>query len=124
MLEAAACGLPMIATDDGGPREIKNKCENGNLADVTNLNSFKASLENAFLSKNQWKLWSRNGIEAVTRNFTWGNHVRQYLMQVIENCPEVHHLSSSSLKLNCLKGNSSLIKPHSSKTAGSEWIIN
>ena len=124
LLEAAACGLPMIATDDGGPREIKNKCENGNLVDVTNLNSFKAALENAFVSKNQWKLWSRNGIEAVTRNFTWGNHVRQYLMHVVENFPEVQHLSSSSLKLNCLKGNSSLIKPHSSKTAGSEWIIN
>ena len=29
LLEAAACGLPMVATDDGGPRDILARCDNG-----------------------------------------------------------------------------------------------
>ena len=35
LLEAAACGLPMVATDDGGPRDIQHRCDNGLLVDVT-----------------------------------------------------------------------------------------
>ena len=69
LLEAASCGLPMVATNDGGPREIKLKCENGLLADVTDLNKLKNTLEKAISNKSQWKLWSRNGIEAVSRHF-------------------------------------------------------
>ena len=117
LLEAAACGLPMVATDDGGPRDIKSKCENGILTDVTDLNTLKNNLENAFLSKNQWKLWSRNGIEAVTRHFTWGNHVRSYLLNLSKNNHQLSDVYSSGIKFSCLKGNSSLIKPHSSKTS-------
>ena len=124
LLEAAACGLPMVATDDGGPREIKNKCENGLLADVTDVQSFRYALENSLSSKNQWKLWSRNGIEAVTRHFTWGNHVRNYLLNISNYNHALNRFSSPGIKLSCLKGNSSLIKPHSSKTPGSEWMIN
>ena len=33
-LEAAGCGLPMVATDDGGPRH-PSSCSNGLLVDVT-----------------------------------------------------------------------------------------
>ena len=33
LLEAAACGLPMVATNDGGPCEIISKCRNGLLVD-------------------------------------------------------------------------------------------
>ncbi len=124
LLEAASCGLPMVATDDGGPREIKSRCENGLLADVTDLNSLKNVLEKAMSNKSQWKLWSRNGIEAVTRHFSWDNHVRNYLLNLYQNNHELRMMSSSGIKLSCLNGRSSLIKPHSSNTSGSEWIIN
>tara|TARA_Y100001968_G_scaffold333725_1_gene398775 strand:+ start:4729 stop:6177 length:1449 start_codon:yes stop_codon:yes gene_type:complete len=124
LLEAASCGLPMVATDDGGPREIKLKCENGLLTDVTDLNSLKNVLEKAMSNKSQWKLWSRNGIEAVTRHFSWDNHVRNYLFNIYQRNYELRILSSSAIKLSCLNGPSSLIKPHSSNTSGSEWIIN
>ena len=32
LLEASSCGLPIISTDDGGPKEIHSKCENGLLS--------------------------------------------------------------------------------------------
>ncbi len=123
LLEAASCGLPMVATNDGGPQEINLKCDNGLLADVTDLNRFKLALEKAISSKNQWRLWSRNGIEAVSRYFSWNNHVRNYLFNMCQQDHKLSLLSSSGIKLSCLNGRSSLIKPHSSKISGSEWMI-
>ena len=123
LLEAASCGLPMVATNDGGPREIKLKCENGLLADVTDLNNLRYSLETAIANNSQWKLWSRNGIEAVSRHFSWNNHVRHYLFSMYQKHQKLSLVSSSGIKLSCLNGRSSLINPHSSNTSGSEWII-
>ncbi len=79
LLEAAASGLPMVATDDGGPRDILARCENGLLADVTDLDSFQDSLEQAGSDHAQWKRWSNHGIEAVSRHFSWDAHVSRYL---------------------------------------------
>ena len=33
LIEAAACGLPVLATHDGGPRDIIKHCKNGKLID-------------------------------------------------------------------------------------------
>tara|TARA_Y100001978_G_C23669393_1_gene422902 strand:- start:132 stop:1580 length:1449 start_codon:yes stop_codon:yes gene_type:complete len=123
LLEAASCGLPMVATNDGGPREINLKCENGLLVDVTDLNKLKIILEKAISVKSQWKLWSRNGIEAVSRYYSWNNHIRSYLFNMYQLDQKFSLLSPSGIKLNCLNGRSSLIKPHSTKTSGSEWMI-
>ena len=39
LLEASSCVLPIISTNDGGPKEIHSKCENGLLVDVTDINA-------------------------------------------------------------------------------------
>ena len=41
LLEAAASGLPIVSTDDGGPRDIIARCQNGLLVDVTDLKHCK-----------------------------------------------------------------------------------
>ena len=79
LLEAAACGLPIISTDDGGPRDILSRCENGLLADVTDLEALRDSLEEGGSDSDQWNRWSKNGIEAVSRHFSWDAHVCNYL---------------------------------------------
>lgn len=79
LLEAAACGLPLVSTDDGGPRDIVDRCANGQLADVTDLDALQQALENAGADPRRWQHWSDNGIEAVTRNFSWDAHVCSYL---------------------------------------------
>ena len=79
LLEAAACGLPMVATDDGGPKDILARCENGLLVDVTDLEALQDGLETAGSSSSTWKTWSNNGLEAVSRHFSWDAHVCNYI---------------------------------------------
>ena len=112
LLEASSCGLPIISTDDGGPKEIKSKCDNGILVDVTDINKLKIALERGISDFSQWKSWSRNGIEGVHRHFSWNTHVRSYLSVLIDQVQKSTIVSSSGIKLSCLKGSSSLIKPH------------
>ena len=112
LLEASSCGLPIIATDDGGPKEIHSKCENGLLVDVTDINKLKIALENGISNSSQWKLWSKNGIEGVHRHFSWNTHVRNYLSSLTRQHQKSIIVSSSGIKESCLKGSSSLINPH------------
>ena len=112
LLEASSCGLPIISTDDGGPKEIHSKCGNGFLVDVTDINKLKIVLERGISNTSQWKLWSRNGIEGVHRHFSWNNHVRHYLSILKDEYQKSNADSSSVIKESCLKGSSSLIKPH------------
>ncbi len=79
LLEAAACGLPMVATDDGGPRDILARCDNGLLVDVTDLEALQDGLERASSDPERWRRWRDNGIEAVSRHFSWDAHVCRYL---------------------------------------------
>ncbi len=79
LLEASASGLPTVATDDGGPKDILLKCENGLLADVTDLESLQDTIEQAGSERNRWHRWSDNGIEAIARHFSWDAHVCNYL---------------------------------------------
>jgi len=91
LLEAAACGLPMVSTDDGGPKDILARCDNGLLADVTDREALQDALECAGSDLQRWKCWSNNGVEAVSRHFSWDAHVCQYLALMQERSIEVSH---------------------------------
>ena len=79
LLEAAACGLPMVATNDGGPRDIHSRCNNGCLVDVTNSVELQTTLEQAAADSDRWNRWSENGLNSVNRHFSWDAHVDCYL---------------------------------------------
>ena len=86
LLEAAACGLPLVATDDGGPRDILQRCGNGQLVDVTDLDDLQQALETAAADPQRWRRWRDNGVEAVSRNFSWDAHVCAYLGLAQRHC--------------------------------------
>ncbi|MFZ9850085.1 MAG: HAD family hydrolase [Vulcanococcus sp.] len=92
LLEAAACGLPVVATDDGGPRDILSRCDNGQLVDVTDLDELQQALEAAAADPERWRRWRDNGIEAVSRNFSWDAHVCRYLGEANRHCHELKPL--------------------------------
>ncbi|WP_269603860.1 HAD family hydrolase [Prochlorococcus marinus] len=79
LLEAAACGLPMVTTDDGGPRDILARCDNGLLVDVTDLEALRDGLETAGSNPSVWNSWSKNGVEGVSRHFSWDAHICNYI---------------------------------------------
>jgi len=79
VIEAAATGLPLLATNDGGPRDILSNCKCGELIDPLDVESLTAALENAVADPAQWDRWSQSGMEGVRRHYTWRGHVKRYL---------------------------------------------
>ncbi len=82
LLEAAACGLPVIAPDDGGPRDILANCHHGLLVDTLDNNAMGEALLGALTDKTRWRKWSKSGILNVKRHYTWAGHVNKYVNEV------------------------------------------
>lgn len=82
LLEAAASGLPILATHDGGPRDIVKYCRNGRLIDPLDTAQLGAALLDALNNRRRWRRWARAGIAGVKRHFSWEGHVMTYLKQV------------------------------------------
>ena len=84
LLEAAACGLPLVATENGGPVDIISNCRNGILVDPLDADAIAGALLELLGDPARWDEASRNGLEGVRRHYTWDAHARSYLEQVSE----------------------------------------
>ncbi len=82
LLEAAASGLPIVATEDGGPRDILETCRNGLLVNPLEPRSIAEALKHVLSNNAQWHTWSRNGLNGVRRHYTWEGHVQKYVKAV------------------------------------------
>lgn len=82
LIEAGACGLPLVATASGGPRDILANCRNGLLMDAQDPADMARVLKEALGDIQQWRQWSRNGIRRVRSEYTWDAHVERYLGKV------------------------------------------
>lgn len=79
LLEAAASGLPIVATNDGGPRDIIANCQNGLLVDPLDQQEIEHALMRMLTEDDAWQTWSRNGLKGATEHYSWGKHVERYL---------------------------------------------
>ena len=79
LLEAAAAGLPIVATADGGPKDIVANCDNGILVDPTDPAAIAAAIRTIISDGATWERYSKNGILNVRRHYTWARHGEQYL---------------------------------------------
>jgi len=82
LIEAAASGLPIVAPDDGGPRDIAANCRNGTLTNTLDSGSIAQALLQVLQDKKQWRLFSKNGINGVYRHYSWPAHVKKYLKEI------------------------------------------
>lgn len=82
LIEAAASGLPVIATRDGGPREILAHCRNGRLIDPLDADRMGEILLEALSDRSGWNRWAKNGLKGAHQHYSWPGHVTKYLREV------------------------------------------
>lgn len=90
LIEAAASGVPIVATDDGGPRDIIQNCQNGILVNVNNPSEMTEAIKKILIDPEVWKTYSHNGIKGVRDYYTWEAHTQKYLarlQQLVEETP-------------------------------------
>jgi len=79
LIEAAASGLPIVATEDGGPSDIIGNCENGILVNPLETDQIAAAVLKILSNWEDWQQRSVNGLKGVRENYSWEAHARRYL---------------------------------------------
>lgn len=75
ILEAGSCGVPVVATHDGGPQEILKNCDFGQLVDVSRPANIATALATLLSDRALWQRYHCNGIEKVPQHYAWDQHV-------------------------------------------------
>ncbi|XP_022718173.1 probable sucrose-phosphate synthase 4 [Durio zibethinus] len=91
IIEAAAYGLPVVATKNGGPVDILKVLNNGLLVDPHDQKAIADALLKLVADKNLWAECRKNGLRNIHR-FSWPEHCRNYLSHV-EHCRNRHPTS-------------------------------
>ncbi|MBN2442870.1 MAG: HAD-IIB family hydrolase [Spirochaetales bacterium] len=82
LIEASAAGLPIIASNKGGPKDIISNCDNGKLIDMNDTESLVQAIKDIILNQEEWNRLSRNGIEKVRQYYSWESHCTRYLTYI------------------------------------------
>ncbi len=86
LLEAAASGLPVVATDSGGPNDIVETCGNGILVDPRSPDAITDALLSILSTPALWDRYAAAGSVAI-KAYDWDRHVALYtelLAEVVE----------------------------------------
>ncbi|GAV83586.1 Glycos_transf_1 domain-containing protein/Sucrose_synth domain-containing protein/S6PP domain-containing protein [Cephalotus follicularis] len=88
LIEAAAYGLPMVATKNGGPVDINRVLDNGLLIDPHDQHSIADALLKLVADKQLWARCRQNGLKNI-HLFSWPEHCKTYLTR-IASCKPRH----------------------------------
>ena len=79
VIEAMACGLPVVVTCFGGPAEIVVQGRSGTIEDPNDHAHFAAALQQVLEDPALWSRYSAGGLERVQTSFTWARHAEKLL---------------------------------------------
>jgi sucrose-phosphate synthase len=82
LLEAAASGLPIVATENGGPVDIIKNCKNGELVNPLDKSEIIEALLKLMQNRKTWSQAASNGIKGVSKHYSWRAHVKTYIEKV------------------------------------------
>jgi sucrose-phosphate synthase len=82
LIEAAASGLPIVATEDGGPQDIIAHCRNGLLVDPLDKTAMTKALLKVLSDAARWRTLSQNGLKGVKAHYSWQAHAERYLSEI------------------------------------------
>jgi len=82
LLEAAASGLPVVATDRGGPTEIVATLHNGLVVSPTDRGAIAAAMRALLGDGRRWDDASASGIRNLRGRYDWNGHAVRYLEAV------------------------------------------
>lgn len=77
-IEAAATGLPVVVTKNGGPSEIIPKCKNGYLVDPLDKYEVSEAMKTILTDEVKWRRFSNQGIIAAKKYYSWSSHTNIY----------------------------------------------
>ncbi len=101
LLEALATGLPIVATNDGGPKDIIANCESGILVDPKDIKGIAKAIKEIIVNKDLWSKFSKNGIINTRKLYTWKSHVSVYIKKIKALCDD-YKISDTSAKFEDL----------------------
>ncbi|KAK4404175.1 putative sucrose-phosphate synthase 1 [Sesamum angolense] len=81
LIEAAAHGLPIVATKNGGPVDIHRVLDNGLLVDPHDQQSVADALLKLVADKHLWAKCRANGLKNI-HLFSWPEHCKTYLSRI------------------------------------------
>ncbi|XP_059658168.1 probable sucrose-phosphate synthase 1 [Cornus florida] len=81
LIEAAAYGLPIVATKNGGPVDIHRVLDNGLLVDPHEQQSIADALLKLVADKQLWARCRQNGLKNI-HLFSWPEHCKTYLSRI------------------------------------------
>ncbi|PON71335.1 Sucrose phosphate synthase [Parasponia andersonii] len=81
LIEAAAHGLPTVATKNGGPVDILRVLDNGLLVDPHDQQAIADALLKLVSDKHLWARCRQNGLKNISL-FSWPEHCKTYLSRI------------------------------------------
>ncbi|XP_059460480.1 probable sucrose-phosphate synthase 1 [Corylus avellana] len=86
LIEAAAYGLPIVATKNGGPVDIHRVLDNGLLVDPHDQQCIADALLKLVSDKQLWARCRQNGLKNI-HLFSWPEHCKTYLSRIVSCRP-------------------------------------
>ena len=95
LIEASACGLPIVATNDGGPVEIVKNCSNGILVDARIPSEIADGIKSILINKDEWDKFSNNAITGIRNHYSWASHCHKFMQYIRETFPDLEKKGTS-----------------------------